>query len=152
MSFGFYRSEILGALCSTLVIWILTGVLIYIAFFRIIDRTFELEPIPMLITASVAVVFNLIMFFILHSDVIINGIENKHGHSHSNSNIDHTDIESTSKEQTSKANEYLERFNFSNISVRSAVIHVVGDFIQSIGVLVASLVIYLKVNFYFNNL
>lgn len=38
------------------------------------------------------------------------------------------------------------RDDAQNINVRAAYIHVIGDFIQSFGVLVASLVIYFKVN------
>lgn len=34
----------------------------------------------------------------------------------------------------------------SNINLRAAAIHVIGDFIQSIGVLIAALIIYFKVN------
>lgn len=38
------------------------------------------------------------------------------------------------------------RDNAQNINVRAAYIHVIGDFIQSFGVLVASLIIYFKVS------
>lgn len=48
------------------------------------------------------------------------GGEKKHGHSHEGSGKD-------------------------NINVRAAFIHVIGDFIQSLGVLVAAFVIYFKV-------
>jgi zinc transporter 2 len=146
MSFGFYRSEILGALFSTLVIWILTGVLIYIAIIRIIDQTFVIEPVSMLITACMAVIFNMIMFFILHTNIIINGIKIKHGHSHLDDHQDPIDIRSKPKTDTLNENESnLEAIFVSNISVRSAVLHVVGDFIQSIGVMVAAIVVYIKV-------
>ena len=33
----------------------------------------------------------------------------------------------------------------SNINLRAAAIHVIGDFIQSVGVLIAALIIYFKV-------
>ena len=59
MSFGFFRSEVLGALFSTLVIWILTGVLVYLAVLRVINQDFEIEPIYMVATALLGVLFNI---------------------------------------------------------------------------------------------
>ncbi len=37
MSFGFHRAEILGAVISVLMIWALTGVLLYEAILRLIN-------------------------------------------------------------------------------------------------------------------
>lgn len=48
----------------------------------------------------------------------------QHGHTHGSSSHSHSD---------------------ENINVRAAFIHVVGDFLQSVGVFVAALVIYYKV-------
>jgi ABC-type nickel/cobalt efflux system permease component RcnA len=91
MSFGYYRSEILGALLSTIVIWILTGVLVYLAVLRVIDQTFDIEPIAMVVTASCGVFFNIVMYFILHTDRCFKGIDLKHhGHSHSGDNHGHS--------------------------------------------------------------
>ena len=47
-------------------------------------------------------------------------------------------------EQTSPSQEKSKE----NINVRAAMIHVVGDLIQSIGVLVAAIIIYFKVSRY----
>ena len=84
MSFGYYRSEVLGALLSTMVIWVLTGVLVYMAVLRIIENDFTIERIPMLVTASCGVVFNIIMYFVLHTNYLFgSGVALKHhGHSH----------------------------------------------------------------------
>lgn len=140
MSYGFYRSEILGALFSTIVIWVLTGILIYIAIIRIINQNFEIEPIPMLITASLAVVFNILMYFTLHKKLLcgikkklnasINPIISQENFSNLDINEKEIDVETTI---------------IANISLRSISAHVVGDFIQSLGVLIAAIIVYLKV-------
>jgi solute carrier family 30 (zinc transporter), member 2 len=195
MSFGYYRSEVLGALFSTLLIWVLTGVLVYLAIVRLITRDFEIESTAMVITASCGVVFNIIMYFILHSNKCFSGVPLNHGHSHagggshshtgnhshSNSSshnhghghshapkrrphshsapnlpINDNYDESSTAIVSDKVNivvidacDELEGVQVideaANINLRAAAIHVIGDFIQSIGVLIASLIIYFKV-------
>lgn len=58
MSFGWYRAEVIGALSSVLLIWVVTGILCYIAVERIYTD-FEIESSIMLITASIGVVVNI---------------------------------------------------------------------------------------------
>ncbi|KAH3712690.1 hypothetical protein DPMN_072443 [Dreissena polymorpha] len=53
-------TEILGALMSILFLWVVTGVLCYMAVERVIDRTFEVNATIMLITAACGVAFNLL--------------------------------------------------------------------------------------------
>lgn len=53
-------TEILGAMVSIMVIWILTGILFYMAILRVIHRDFEIEPNIMLITAGAGVFFNIL--------------------------------------------------------------------------------------------
>ena len=90
MSFGYHRSEILGALFSTLVIWVLTGVLVYMAVLRCITLDFKIEPIAMVTTASCGVVFNIIMYVVLHTNICFRGINlGHHGHSHSGAGHGH---------------------------------------------------------------
>lgn len=59
MSFGWYRAEVIGALTSVLLIWVVTGVLVYLAVERIIYKNFEIDALVMLITSAVGVVVNL---------------------------------------------------------------------------------------------
>ncbi|XP_070586900.1 proton-coupled zinc antiporter SLC30A2-like [Erythrolamprus reginae] len=115
MNFGWYRAEILGALLSVLSIWVVTGVLVYLAVQRLVSGDYEIEGDAMLITSGCAVAVNIVMGIILH--------QSGHGHSHHN----HSHKEGT-----------------QNTSVRAAFIHVVGDLVQSIGVLVAAIIIYFK--------
>jgi zinc transporter 2 len=217
MSYGYHRSEILGALFSTLVIWILTGVLVYMAILRVIDTSFKVDPIPMLVTASCGVVFNIIMYVVLHTKICFKGINlghhghshsgdghghghshgssaaavaatSNHGHSHAGGNHGHSHSEGghghshSHSEARSKSNAsnvdfsipINDNFNLgstningddceriidhddvdlaevdvndsNNINLRAAAIHVIGDFVQSIGVLIASIIIYIDV-------
>uniref|UniRef100_A0A8C6B386 Solute carrier family 30 member 2 n=1 Tax=Monodon monoceros TaxID=40151 RepID=A0A8C6B386_MONMO len=116
-------TEILGALISVLSIWVVTGVLVYLAVERLISGDYEIEKGTMLITSGCAVVVNIIMGLILH--------QSGHGHSHG-----HEHSHDTSQQQ-------------ENPSVRAAFIHVVGDFLQSLGVLVAAFILYFKPEYKF---
>lgn len=51
-------SEILGALVSVLSIWVVTGVLVYLAVERLISGDYEIEGGTMLITSGCAVAVN----------------------------------------------------------------------------------------------
>ncbi|RQM09541.1 hypothetical protein DD237_007574 [Peronospora effusa] len=84
LSFGFQRAEVIGAVTSVLVIWVLTGVLVYAA----VERFMEcLRPHPkehvngklMFIVACIGLVVNLILMQILG-----------HGHSHSHGGHGHS--------------------------------------------------------------
>ncbi|XP_067167533.1 proton-coupled zinc antiporter SLC30A2 isoform X1 [Apteryx mantelli] len=110
MSFGWHRAEILGALLSVLSIWVVTGVLVYLAAQRLLSGDYDIEGEAMLVTSACAVAVNVVMGLALH--------QTGHGHSHGG-------------EQP-------------NASVRAAFVHVVGDLLQSVGVLVASYVIFFK--------
>ncbi|XP_004377147.1 proton-coupled zinc antiporter SLC30A2 isoform X2 [Trichechus manatus latirostris] len=110
--------EILGALLSVMSIWVVTGVLVYLAVERLVSGNYEIEGGTMLITSGCAVAVNIIMGLTLH--------QSGHGHSHS-----HGHSHDTSKQQ-------------ENPSVRAAFVHVIGDFLQSLGVLVAAYILYFK--------
>lgn len=118
--FGWHRAEVIGAIASVLMIWVVTGILVFLAVQRVIYQTEEIDAEIMLITSGVGVLVNLIMGFTLH----------QHGHTHSGSHNANGD--KSNKPQS------------ENINVRAAFIHVIGDFLQSFGVFVAALVIYFK--------
>uniref|UniRef100_A0A8C6ZJ33 Solute carrier family 30 member 2 n=1 Tax=Nothoprocta perdicaria TaxID=30464 RepID=A0A8C6ZJ33_NOTPE len=101
--------EILGALLSVLSIWVVTGVLVYLAAQRLLSGDYDIQGEAMLVTSACAVAVNVVMGLALH--------QTGHGHSHG--------------EQPSA-------------SVRAAFVHVLGDLLQSLGVLVASYIIYFK--------
>lgn len=55
----FVFTEILGALISIMSIWIVTGVLVYLAVERIVKNDYEIEGRVMLLTSGCAVVVNI---------------------------------------------------------------------------------------------
>lgn len=59
MSFGWYRAEVIGALISVLMIWVVTAILVYLAVERVVTKEFELNPTIMLITSAVGVLVNI---------------------------------------------------------------------------------------------
>ncbi|XP_030875198.1 zinc transporter 2 isoform X3 [Leptonychotes weddellii] len=59
MNFGWQRAEILGALLSVLSIWVVTGVLVFLAVERLISGDYEIEGGTMLITSGCAVAVNI---------------------------------------------------------------------------------------------
>ena len=112
MSFGWHRAEVLGAMVSVLMIWVVTGVLVYMAVLRVINMEFEIDAEVMLITSGLGVLVNIIMGASLHQHGHTHGggggdVEHGHGHSHGSGE--------------------------ENINVKAAFIHVVGDFLQSLG-------------------
>ena len=54
MSFGWHRAEVLGAMVSVLMIWVVTGVLVYMAVLRVISITLASISNSMLTTLSTA--------------------------------------------------------------------------------------------------
>ncbi|XP_016138043.1 zinc transporter 8-like [Sinocyclocheilus grahami] len=145
LNYGWHRAEILGALLSVFTIWLVTGVLVYLAVERIIHDDFTIEGTVMLITSGCAVLANIIMAFTLHQSGhghSHGGLSGGHGHSHdhrkknghSNSNANHYDVEKHGSGKRQQA----------NASVRAAFVHVIGDLLQSVSVLVSALVIFFK--------
>ena len=59
MSWGWHRAEVLGATVSVLMIWVVTGVLVYAAVLRVASGDFEIDATIMLITSGVGVVVNI---------------------------------------------------------------------------------------------
>ncbi|CAG4958360.1 unnamed protein product [Parnassius apollo] len=144
MPFGWYRAEVIGALTSVLLIWVVTGVLVYMAVQRVINKEFEIDATVMLITSAIGVAVNLVMGLTLHQHGHSHG---GHGHSHGGNNpvlnnkerTSDSDAESSSSHSAGAAHARGE-----NINVRAAFIHVLGDFLQSFGVFIAAIVIYFK--------
>ena len=53
-------TEVVGAIISVLIIWLLTGVLVYEAILRIINQNYEIDADIMLITAGGGVFVNVL--------------------------------------------------------------------------------------------
>ena len=54
MSFGWHRAEVVGALVSVLLIWVVTGILVSVAAQRLVTGDTEVEPGVMLVTSRVS--------------------------------------------------------------------------------------------------
>ena len=135
LTFGYHRAEVIGALSSILIIWVLTIWLITEA----IDRIFHPREIIGLIMMGIAtcgLIFNIIMSRVLAYNSVPNAMDGK-VISQMNQEIDEglespllcEDIENNNTDD--------------NPVIRAAYIHIIGDMIQSLGVLFAAIVIYL---------
>ncbi|XP_067406667.1 probable proton-coupled zinc antiporter SLC30A3 [Emydura macquarii macquarii] len=128
MSFGWHRSETLGALASVLSIWIVTGVLVYLASARLVSNDYEINARAMLATAACAVGVNLIMACVLH--------QASPGCSHGRG------YEQIPERHGCRGPAM--GLPPGHTSVRAAFVHVLGDLLQSLGVLTAATVIYVE--------
>lgn len=141
-TFGYYRAEVLGALVSVLIIWVLTGVLVYLAVQRVITRDFDINADIMLITAGIGLGVNILLGIILHQTGMghnhSHGMGSSHGHGHSHSSNKEESIRRISRSNSLRHSEK------QNINVRAAFIHVLGDIVQSVGVLIAAYIIKFK--------
>ncbi|XP_016065701.1 PREDICTED: zinc transporter 3 [Miniopterus natalensis] len=126
MTFGWHRSETLGALASVISLWMVTGILLYLAFIRLLHSDYHIEGGAMLVTAGIAVCANMLMAFVLHQ-------AGPH-HSHGSRGAEYAPLEEGPGELPP----------LGNTSVRAAFVHVLGDLLQSLGVLAASILIYFK--------
>lgn len=81
-SYGFSRIEILGALVSVQLIWLLAGVLVYEAITRLFQQTNDdVDGFFMVLVAAFGLVVNIIMVVVLGHDHD-NGHYHIHGHGH----------------------------------------------------------------------
>ncbi|NXI59274.1 ZNT8 protein, partial [Chloroceryle aenea] len=123
LTFGWHRAEILGALVSMIIIWIVTGLLTYLASMRLLHPDYNIDATVMLITSACAVLANILLSLILH--------RTSHEHSHG-----------------AQGRELVlappEKPGLSNASVRAAFVHAIGDLFQSISVLISALIIFFK--------
>ncbi|XP_034560075.1 zinc transporter 8-like [Notolabrus celidotus] len=169
LSYGWHRAEILGALLSVITIWLVTGLLVYLAVLRLISDDYTINGSIMLITSACAVIANIIMAVILHQS----GSGHSHGglsshshggpgsHSHGGPGSDShgysrkegkehmeisTDADFNNDQQHLWQNSAAkgQRTQQANASMRAAFVHVLGDLLQSISVLISAIIIFFK--------
>jgi len=131
-SYGYHRTEVLGALASVSLIWALTIVLVYEAVQRVITPE-EVDGLVMLVTAVCGLVINILLTKVLHQHS---------GHSHAHSHDHHKHKAKELKAVHIQEEPELAHKEVMNINVKAALIHVIGDLVQSVGVMVAAIVIY----------
>lgn len=141
-SYGYHRAEVLGALTSMVIIWVLVLWLVIEAINRVYlilyKGGYDMDPEIMVATAIFGLCCNIVNLIALGEcsckadkddsydatqagDALVQGINSE-------------SVLSSAVGDDSDANE--------NLNVRAAMIHMMGDLIQSIGVIIAGLIIY----------
>ena len=133
-TYGFHQAEILGALGSVMIVWAMTGVLLFEAYSRYLD----LKPIEgrlMVGMAAVGLLVNIVMMLTLghHHNPLSS---HSHSHSHSRSESSASSLEEGTATSSSRGS--------TNMVMQAAVVHIIGDIVQSLGVLLAALLIWLE--------
>lgn len=135
--------EVLAALASVLCSWAVTGILVAEAVHRIINPT-PVNGKLMFFLSLTGIAVNILNLLILggHHHHGVGG----HDHSHDHSSHDHGHSYGHSHDGHSHGGHSHghDNDNDANINLRGAVIHVLGDFVQSIGVAVAGALIWWK--------
>ncbi|GFP91204.1 metal tolerance protein b [Phtheirospermum japonicum] len=131
-SFGFNRLEVMGALLSVQLIWLISGTLIYEAIERLITKRGEVNGKLMFAIAAFGFLVNFLLVFWL-------GHDHSH-HSHGAHNHETEDGEE-SQELVSDSHEKTEMLN---INIEGAYLHLVTDLIQSVGVMIGGCIIWVK--------
>ena len=150
-TFGYHRFEVLGALASILIIWGLTVWLLMAAVWRI-KHPNPIVGFLMVCIAAGGLLFNIIMNRVLSYNPVVNSMDSGMGAIKKNSE-DNIDVELNNdnnlKEKLLDNNNNLTeeqlKHNLNaddNPVIRAAYIHILGDMIQSAGVLIAALIIY----------
>ncbi|XP_017854971.2 uncharacterized protein LOC108608207 [Drosophila busckii] len=166
LNFGWYRAEVIGAMISVYFIWVLTGVLVWMAIDRLVKDVHYVDAKIMLISSALAILFNLVMAvqltygsgnaFYKAGDLRSKlrrrkpePLQIESANSKQNFEDPHTAVKPAESDlmQTTLPVQYAHGHSHmpqENINVRAAVIHVMGDLIQSVGVFVAAIIIFCK--------
>ena len=118
----------------------------------------DIEGAAMVATATCGVAFNILMFFILNTHICFKDKSKAKETGNKKAPANHTndiptvaqlamnDVETVNPgEKKKKKNKKSKNEVSSNINLKAAAIHIIGDFIQSVGVLIAAVIIYCKV-------
>ena len=133
-TFGYHRFEVLGALASIIIIWGLTVWLLLAAIWRI-KHPNPIVGFLMVCVAAGGLLFNIIMNRILAYNPVVNSMDEGMGAVKQSNNLSEPLINNDEVlEHNLKADE--------NPVIRAAYIHILGDMIQSAGVLLAALIIF----------
>lgn len=195
-TYGFFRIEILGALISIQMIWLLAGILVYEAIARLIHDTGEVQGFLMFLVSAFGFLVNIIMIVLLghdhgHGHGHEHGHDHGHGHSHDHGHghdhghkhddhryeeVEYThsqgisisahhhphhgggnlkedeqhgkDLATPLLSSVSEADEVPKdkgkQKKQRNINVQGAYLHVLGDCIQSVGVMISGAIIWYK--------
>ncbi|KAG0320679.1 hypothetical protein BGZ99_004363 [Dissophora globulifera] len=167
-TFGYHRAEVLGALFSIFLIWGLTLLLVVEAYDRV-RHPIDIDGKTMSVVAGLGVFVNIILMFVLgghhhhHGDEHDHEHGHGHGHGHSHSHTTHAEHAPLQSEDDhdhdthlsldKPASDHHQQHDHSghghhhhhhhhvNLNITAATLHVLGDLLSSVGVLISSLVI-----------
>ncbi|KAA0039943.1 metal tolerance protein A2 isoform X3 [Cucumis melo var. makuwa] len=137
-SYGFFRIEILGALVSIQMIWLLAGILVYEAIVRLINGPGEVKGLLMFAVST----FGVTMHHHHHDEkgAASDGVEHHHHHHHHHEHKESTTVPLLDSSRKVTKTQKKQR----NINVQGAYLHVLGDSIQSIGVMIGGAIIWYR--------
>ncbi|KAG8387908.1 hypothetical protein BUALT_Bualt02G0070300 [Buddleja alternifolia] len=133
-SFGYNRLEVMGALLSVQLIWLISATLIYEAIDRLITNQAKVNGKLMFAIAAFGFVVNFLLVLWL-------GHDHGHSHHHEHSHEIEEGEESTNLVVESPSHGKNEMLN---INIQGAYLHLMTDLIQSVGVMIAGSIIWLK--------
>lgn len=144
-SFGFSRVEVLGALFSVQLIWLISGILIYEAVNRILHKNAKVDGKLMFAIAAFGFISNMILVTWLghnhsHHDC---GHQDHHDHHH-HQESDKLCSMNEEEESHKLVSSSPEKTKILNINLQGAYLHVMADLIQSAGVMIAGGIIWAK--------
>ena len=145
-TFGYHRFEVLGALASILIIWGLTVWLLMAAIWRI-QHPNPIVGFLMVCIAAGGLLFNIIMNRVLAYNPVANSMDDGMG-AIKKSSEDEIDLKQNSLDEPLLNDNIVSEELKHNLNaddnpvIRAAYIHILGDMIQSAGVLLAALIIY----------
>jgi len=117
-SFGYYRAEVLGASAVILALWVLTGILAYESILRLLPahagHHSQVNSDVMILTAALAFGANIVVICLLN-------VHSHSGHTHGG-----------------------HQHGTTNITIRAAFLHTLGDIFHSFAVLVGAILIKIK--------
>ena len=141
-TFGYHRFEVLGALASILIIWGLTVWLLIAAVWRI-KHPNPIVGFLMVCIAAGGLLFNIIMNRVLAYNPVVNSMDSGMGAIKNNSEDDLNNDNNLKESLLNNEEELKHNLKADeNPVIRAAYIHILGDMIQSAGVLLAALIIY----------
>ncbi|KAF9951916.1 hypothetical protein BGZ72_006667 [Mortierella alpina] len=166
-TFGYHRAEVLGALFSIFLIWALTFLLVVEAYNRV-RHPIDVDGKTMSIIAGLGVFVNILLMFVLGGHHHHHGDDDHehghghghghshghgHGHGHSHTHPDHAPLQmdidhdhdhehgSALKPAAIHDHGHHQHHHHVNLNITAATLHVLGDLLSSIGVLISSLFI-----------
>ena len=141
-TFGYHRFEVLGALASILIIWGLTVWLLIAAVWRI-KHPNPIVGFLMVCIAAGGLLFNIIMNRVLAYNPVVNSMDSGMGAIKNNPEDDLNNDNNLKESLLNNEEQLKHNLNADeNPVIRAAYIHILGDMIQSAGVLIAALIIY----------